>query len=1002
MNKKLLTTTALSTFALMSFAQLNDTALGLDVYGFTMKDSQHERCWVHFRSNDTHSLQRHDMLFPDDEYQIRIPRSGCMTPEGFVGYFDRQYTLTEEPLYFMKLNVNTGTYDVISDMTQGSKWSDYPVMYDLEYNWTSNTLYGLGRYTDYRGYASSGLYTVDPKTGEYKNIVQDLGFYALAMAVDYDGYFYFLKFYSTNDADIDGTILTKMELGADKKLHEIWSQHLLVDGEEFKINYTNDLVVDYTSGDLYWAADDADNWQRFIRVNPETCETNVLGRIGWYESVCSLYIPFSTAESRTAPAQVKDIEVGYSNRGQAVTLFWHNPTTRWNRTALTDLSSIYIARDSETNIIGSVDVEGQEGQRASFIDTEASQGVHTYYFIPANASGKGVPYKYLVQAGEDTPGSVENVSVTKLSDESLTLTWSKPVMGAHDGWYDEASLTYDIKRLPDGKQVATGLTATTFTDNDLASYDNYYYEITAVNAQGKGMTAKSAAVHAGTSIKAPYFTEFNSQENANVWTVIDNNHDGRSWEWWGANGVDIYQRMNLSCDYASNDLLVSPKLYVEAGKTYRVSADVFMDYVNTYRVQLLGGTDPNPEALTIFATYDNTIGENDDDCIHYMLEGTFEAEETGNYHVAVRSLSAGSTSSNVAVFSVRFEEVPTYDLSVADVTVVPDGVMGTEMQATLHIVNRGLKTVKAADYSVEAFETETGTVLGRQAGTSSVLFDDYEDVTLNFTPQTVGKVGIAFRVVSALDGDATNNVSQTYPFTIAEAGTSEWNLEITEGIRRGERNDYETRVPFDFMGDYSVLQSIYPYDAIGMSGYITRIGYRYSRVNNFSGMPMCAVSLATTDSEYYTVPSDALPTAMLTSVYYGPLELDASDGEHIVAFDFDAPFLLEEGENLVVNITHEGGVKEVFPIMAEVFNKYTNVYGSVRAASDAKLPILATAGQCIEAIPCILLSISDKSGVHEVEVAPVRQPDTYYDLLGRRSNAAAKGINVVGGKKSIR
>lgn len=1002
MTKRLLLASALLGTSAAAFAQLNDTALGLDVYGFTMKDSQHERCWVHFRANEPRNLQRHDMLFPDDEYQIRIPRSGCMTPEGFVGYFDRQYTLTEEPLYFMKLNVNTGTYDVITDMTNGSRWGDYPVMYDLEYNWTSNTLYGLGRYTDYRGYASSGLYTVNPKTGEYKNIVQDLGFYALAMAVDYDGYFYFLKFYSTNDADIDGTILTKMELGADKKLHEIWSEHLLVDGEEFKINYTNDLVVDYTSGDLYWAADDADNWQRLIRVTPETCETHVLGRIGWYESICSVYIPFTTAESRTAPAPVKDIKVNYTDRGQSVALFWTNPTTCWNRTALNNLSSIYIARDSETNIIGNVDATNMEGEVSSFIDTEASQGVHTYYIIPANASGKGVPCKWLAQAGEDTPGAVENISATKVSDESITLQWDKPTIGAHDGWFDEASLTYDIKRMPDAKQVATGLTATTFTDNDLASYDNYYYEITAVNAQGQGTKATSAPVHAGSAFKAPYYTEFNTQNKANAWTVIDNNHDGRSWEWWGANNVDIYQRMNLSCDHSSNDILVSPKLYVEAGKTYRVSADVFMDYANTYRFQLLGGNAPTPEALAIFANYDHTIDEGDPECVHHLFEGTFEAEETGSYHVAVRSLSAGATSSNAAVFSVRFEEVPTYDLAVSDITVVPDGVMGTELQATLRIVNRGLKTVKAAEYSVEAFETETGTVLGSQAGTRNILFEDFEDVTLKFTPQTVGKVGIAFRVVSDLDGNASNDVSQTYPFTIAEAGTSEWNLEITEGTRRGERNDYETRVPFDFTGNYAVYQSIYPYDAIGMSGYITRIGYRYSRVNDFSGTPTCTVSLATTTKESYNRPSDALSTAMLTPVYCSLLRLDPSDGEHIVAFDFDTPFLLKEGENLVIEISHEGGVKEVFPIMTEVFNKGTNIFGTVRAFSDASLPNLATAGQCIEAIPCILMSITDKNGVHEIEVAPTLQPDTYYDLLGRRTDAAAKGISIVGGKKSIR
>lgn len=999
MTKRLLLASTLLCFSAGAFAQLNDTANGLDVYGVTMKDSQHERMWVQFKSKNPKDLKRHEVLFPDDEYQLNIPRSGAWTPEGFVGYFATAYSFVERPLCFYKMNVNTGSYTTITDMTNGA-YEDWPVIYDLEYNWHNNTLYGLAQYTDYRGWASSGIYTVDPKTGKYRNLITDIDFYALAMAIDYDGYFYFLKFYSTNDADIEGTLLEKMELGSDNQLHEVWTKHLYVEENEFLINYTNDLTFDHTSGDLYWAADDSENWQRFIRINPETGETQKLGNIGWYESVNSLYIPFSVAESRTAPAQVKDIKVNYANRGQAVSLSWTNPSTCWNRTELKNLSSIYIARDSENNIIGTIDADGEEGERSTYIDTDASQGVHTYYIIPTNASGKGVPNKYLAQAGEDTPGKVNNLSVTKVSDSRVTISWSKPIYGAHEGWYDESSLTYDIKRMPDGKQVATGLKDNSFTDEELGEYDNYYYEITSVNAQGKGLVATSESVHAGSAIKAPYYVEFNSKEAADAWTVLDTNYDGRVWEWEGENGLPTYQRMSLNSEGIDNDFLVSPKLYVEAGKTYRVSANIFMDLANTYRLQLLEGTAPNPSDLEAFASYDKIIGENDPTFISHLFEGTFVAETTGEHYIAIRSLSAAAIS-NVSVYNVRFEEVFDYDLAVTDVVVVPDGVKGSEMSATVTLVNRGLKTVKAADYSVEAFEVESGKVLGTQAGPRSVYVDDFDEIDIKFTPETVGKVDIAFRVISSIDRNEENNVSRAYPFTIADAGTSEWTVEITEGTIRGESSDRETRVPFDFTEEYSNFQSIYVYDAIGMSGYITRIGYRYSPINSFSGMPMSTVSLATTDSDCYTTPQDALPQALLTTVYYGPLDLDPSDGEHIVSFDFDTPFLLEEGENLVINITHEGGVKQAYPIVTESYNHHTGVYGSVRAASSAKLPLLTT-GQCIEYIPHILLAISNSDGVHEVEVSPSTHPSTYYDLLGRRAKVDAKGITVSNGKKAIR
>lgn len=1008
MKKRLFLASVLAAMGVGAFAQLNAPE-HVDIYAGTYKDSQHERAWVHFTSNNPRQLERRSIFFTDDEYQLQAFRCGALTPDGYMGYMTRVYTYEEYPLCFYKLDVNTGQYQWILDMTDNNVYGpNWPMIYDVDYDWSRGVLYALGYEATSNGGYSSALYTVNTKTGRYTKFIDNIGFYATSMAIDYDGNFYFLRFETIDGENISGTHFEKMQLGADNRMTRVFDKSLTINGDAFPLYYLNDLTVDHTTGDLYWAADDHENWQRLVRINPETAETTYIGRIGWYESVVGMHIPFNTASSRTAPAHATDFRISYADRGSSVTLGWQNPTTQWNRSELSDLSSVSVARDSESNIIGTVSATGQEGQRMQFTDTEASKGLHTYYVIPTNGSGAGVPNSYLAWAGEDTPGKVSSLGIEKNDDNTLTVSWSLPTIGAHDGWFDNSALTYNVTRQPDGKKVAQGISTTSFTDTELGKYDNYYYEVAAVSAEGSGTVATSSAVHAGNAIPAPYDAVFTTKEEADAWTVLDANYDGKAWEWQGENGLADMLRMNLNSEATDNDLLVSPKLYVEEGKTYRVAANILMDLPNTYRIQLAESAEPVAEKFRSFESYNFTIDELDPSYVSHTLEGTFEADHTGGHFVAVRSQSPAAPS-NIGVYRVTFEEVPEYDLGLVAVDVVPDGIEGKEMAATITVANRGLKTFKKGEYRLEAFDVETGAVLGSVDGPYSVYIDSQEDIVLPFTPgakiapdalspQTKEK--IAFRIVSEKDGNVRNNTSETYNFNVAQAGTSEWNVDITEGDLRGDYADYETRVPFDFTFFNSNFQSIYDYSLIGMEGTITRIGYRYERINDFSGTMFVTLDLGTSNSVYYNSVYDAVPDSKLTNVFYAPVKLDPSDGEHVLAFDLETPFPISKGQNLVVNISREGNIGNMYPIMMKSFNHGTGIYGSVRACSDKSVPALTT-GECVPYIPCIMLSIATSDGVKTVELAPNNATPVAYDLFGR---PATQDQNVIisDGKKTIK
>lgn len=1003
MNKKILTTAALSVFSLMGFAQLNDLDAGIDIYGMTMKDRMKDRAYVHFTSGRPGHLDRIAELFDNDEYLLQIPRCGAMTPDGFFGYMARQYSYEEYPLCFYKLNVETGEYETITDMTDNNRWGpNWPVMYDMEYNHHNGKLYGLSRYTTSDGMPSSSIYTINTKNGDYTNVLTNLGFYAIAMAVDFDGNFYFLKWESTDNENITGTILVKMNMDDDGELSQEWEKHIYVDGDEFIIYYLNDLAFDYTTGDLYWAADDKQmNWQRLIRISPETGETTKLGGIGSYESVNSLYIPWKEAESRTAPARVSAFGVEYADRGQSMTLSWTNPTTCWNRTELKNLSSINIARDTEDNIIASLDAAGQEGKRQEYTDDKATQGVHTYYVTAVNADGKGVVNSYLVQTGEDTPGKVANLRINKESDERVTISWSMPTIGAHDGWFDNSALTYNVTRYPDEKMVATGLTTTTFTDTNLGEYTNYSYKVEAVSTAGVGAGNTTSAVHAGSAIHAPYYATFTSWKEVNFWSVIDANGDGRTWTYDGEGTMDIFQRMALSCDYKTNDYLVSPKLYVEEGKTYRMTASINMDRPNQYFFDFCQGPEPNRESLSTFASFDHEIVfEQDDEYVTIPFEGTFKANFTGATHIAVRSTSEGSVGTNVAVYDVLFEEVPDFDLAMGEVSTIPDGIVGVEAKATVNVVNRGLKSIKKDEYEVQAINVDNGNVLGTGKGSYTLTPEDNEEIEFTFVPDEDGLINIAFRIVCDKDTNADNNQSKSLTMTVAEGDTQAWNVEVLEGDTRGERVSYETRLPFDFMSRYSVEQSIYPYELIGKAGKVTRIGYRYISNAPTTGNVQVTISLGKTNLEKFRTKSDALSASALTDVYDGVFTIDCTEGEHVLAFDTDG-FTLEEGDNLVVSVAQKTNLNELFPIAVNCFNHDTNTWGTIRASSEKSMPA-ANTGQCIEAIPQILLAI-DTEGADGIQTIEIGGDNTHvFDLTGRRVNAAQKGVFVINGQKVIK
>ena len=129
----------------------------------------------------------------------------------------------------------------------------------------------------------------------------------------------------------------------------------------------------------------------------------------------------------------------------------------------------------------------------------------------------------------------------------------------------------------------------------------------------------------------PFTADFTKQADFKKFKVIDYNGDGNTWKW----DATHYANYPYSMVYDADDYLVVP-VAVEAGKNYNVTASAacYMDfYPEAFEVVV--GKSADPEDLTTTVIAPTTLTNED----FLDFDGSFTADETGIYYVAIHALS---------------------------------------------------------------------------------------------------------------------------------------------------------------------------------------------------------------------------------------------------------------------------------------------------------------------------------------------------------------------------
>ena len=208
--------------------------------------------------------------------------------------------------------------------------------------------------------------------------------------------------------------------------------------------------------------------------------------------------------------------------------------------------------------------ETTQGKSVAWTDRPSTDGYYIYKVVPYNAAGDGVYKEFAAYVGEDLPGAPQNVRLTTHGGNA-EITWAAPAEGKHGGYFDNASVKYNVVRMPDNKVVVEGTTSLRATDA-VSVKKGYSYVVTAVNKKGVGASATSKTMSFGPEDSVPFTSPLTTQDDFDRWVTADKNNDGNTWTFYKPTQTTTFDR----CDQNADDWLYTPALKFEKCKTYQV------------------------------------------------------------------------------------------------------------------------------------------------------------------------------------------------------------------------------------------------------------------------------------------------------------------------------------------------------------------------------------------------------------------------------------------------
>lgn len=385
-------------------------------------------------------------------------------------------------------------------------------------------------------------------------------------------------------------------------------------------------TIDPATDRLYWAAC-TQSEQGLYEVNLATAETSLIAEFSDGEEWGGLFVVPAEAED-DAPAAVTDLQVAYDPTSTANALVTFTlPSTTFSGAPLTGTLTYTVTLNDQDADMG----EAQAGEPVTLTLFNTTVGEATIGVSCTNSAGRSPRVRTSLYLGHDAPAAVRNLKL-EATPEGNVITWECPDHSQHGGYCNLEEVTYRVVRQPEKRVIANRLTECTFTDKvDPLVLSAYSYDVIPFAGSLQGESATTEKVLVGDAFELPYREDFYSEDDFELFSVVDANGDGSSWYLQNDGTAQSYYSMTQSMD----DWLISPPIHLTTDYLYLFST--YLKVINGFpeRMEVFIGNAPTPEAMTIpvleAKDYHNSSYEE--------FTGRFGVPAEGNYYIGLHCIT---------------------------------------------------------------------------------------------------------------------------------------------------------------------------------------------------------------------------------------------------------------------------------------------------------------------------------------------------------------------------
>ncbi len=531
---------------------------------------------------------------------------------------------------------------------------------DMAYDPTTGNVYGCFMNDDADGWVMGVL---DLESGQRRKLV-DLDIIILTVGVNSKGEVYGIG--------IDGNLYQ-----FDK---ETGARTLIGHTGRYPM-YSASGCFDLRNDVFYWECIEANAKGNIYTVDTKTAETTFMTTVARNMELTGMFIPVPEADD-AAPAAVKTLIMDFDKDALEGDIMFLAPKERFDLSGNVEGPLSYVLTVNEEEQARG---ETNPGETVTAHISVPAPGSYRVAVTVSNSVGASPIKMTQFWIGEDMPVSPAAATLAKGDVEGeLKVSWQAPTKTVHGGYVDPQGMTYTVYRMPEDIKIADEITETEVTDvvDPNGKLTSYWYEIVP-SYKGTRLDMFSSN-HVGVGIaQLPYFNSIQTEEDFELFTVVDANGDGETWHFdtiWTAARIK-YSPAN-GYKMPMDDWMMTPAFRLEAGRVYRFNLRA-RSYATHYpeRIEIKAGTLPTPEGMTYTVVAPVTVKGDETP----VLEGFLTVDEPGIYYFGIHACSKADTMYLYAD-EMMVEEGPLVGApaAVTDLTATA-GANGT-LEATLDFV----------------------------------------------------------------------------------------------------------------------------------------------------------------------------------------------------------------------------------------------------------------------------------------------------------------------------